>query len=109
VASAATDVGATAIPVANAISFSAGETITIGSGANLETAVVVSAPRRGPATGAAITVAAPLKFAHTAGTQVSGTGITLAAALTREHAGGALVSGSVPTPGAPNQYSAKRQ
>jgi hypothetical protein len=98
---AATDVGATAIPVAGAFGFSPGQTITIGSGANSEAAVVVSAPRRGAAT---ITVAAPLTFAHAAGAQVSGAGITLTTALARAHASGTPVAGNVPTPGAPNQY-----
>jgi hypothetical protein len=59
--------------------------------------------------GAAITVAAPLKFAHAAGAQLSGSGITLTAALTKAHASGAQVAGSVPTPGAPNQYFRRRQ
>ena len=99
---AATDKGATAIPVASAFGFSPGQTITIGSGATSETEVVVSAAgRRGPAT---ITVASPLTLAHAAGAEVSGTGITLATALARTHAGGAPVAGNVPTPGAPNQY-----
>jgi hypothetical protein len=100
----ATAVGATVIPVGNAMGFSAGQTITIDSGANSETAVVAFAARRGATT---ITVAAPLKFVHAAGAQVSGSGITLAAALTREHASGAQVAGNVPTPGAPNQYERK--
>ena len=98
---AATSVGATTVPVAGAIGFSPGQAITIDSGANSEAAVVVSAPRRGAAT---IIVAAPLKFAHAAGTQLSGTGITLTAALTHEHASGAQVAGNAPTPGARNQY-----
>jgi len=105
---AATGVGATVIPVAGAIGFSAGQTITIDSGANSETAVVVSTTGGGRggrgSGGAAITVAAPLTLAHAAGAQVSGTGITLTAALNRAHDGGAQVASSVPTPGAPNQY-----
>ena len=99
---AATVVGATVIPVAGGMGFSAGQTITIDSGANQETAVVVSAT--GGRGGATITVAAPLTFAHAAGAQVSGSGITLTAALTLAHASGAQVAGSVPTPGAPNRY-----
>ena len=43
--------------------------------------------------GATITVAAPLKFAHELGAQVSGTGITLKAALKQAHARGARVIG----------------
>jgi hypothetical protein len=102
----AIDAGATVIPVASVEGFSPGEIITIDSGANLETAVVAAAARRGPAV---ITVAAPLKSAHAAGAQVSGTGITLTDALTQAHAGGAQIAGSVPpTPGAPNQYHRRR-
>ncbi len=101
---AAIGAGATTIPVAGAFGFIPGQTITIDSGGNAETAVVVSTPRRGAA---AITVAAPLKFAHAAGAQVSGTGITLSAALTREHAAGAQIAGNVPTPGSPNQYEGR--
>ena len=104
---AATDAGATVVPVGSTEGFSAGETITIDSGANVETAVVAAvAGRRGPAQ---ITVAAPLKLAHAAGAQVSGTGITLSAALAQAHASGTQIAGSLPTPGAPNQYSRKRQ
>jgi FAD/FMN-containing dehydrogenase len=98
---AATAAGATVIPVSSATGFSPGQTITMGSGADYETAVVVSTTRF-PA--AAITVAAPLTVAHAAGAQVSGTGITLNAALTRAHAIGAQVKDDVPTPGAPNWY-----
>jgi len=109
---AATNVGATVIPVAGGAGFSAGQTITIDSGANQETAVVASTgrggpPGGGPGGGATITVAAPLKSAHEAGAQVSGTGITLTRALTKAHDSGAQVASSVPTPGAPNQYSRK--
>jgi hypothetical protein len=104
-------VGATVIPVASGIGFAAGQTITIESGANHETAVVASTTgggrgggRGGAGTGATITVARPLTFAHAAGGQVSGSGITLTAALTQAHAGGAQVASNVPTPGAPNKY-----
>jgi hypothetical protein len=103
---AATAAGATVIPVASPMGFSAGQTVNIESGANFETAVVVSIGR-GPG-GATITVAAPLKFAHTAGAQVSGSGITLTRALTRAHASGAQVGSDVPTPGAPNRYYGRR-
>jgi non-reducing end alpha-L-arabinofuranosidase len=101
----ATDVGATAIPVASLIGIRVGQTITIGSGENFETAVVVSNNRFG----ATITVAAPLKFAHGVGAQVSGTGITLTTALTQAHAGTAQVAGSASTPGAPNRYDRRHQ
>ena len=99
--------GATVVPVASGAGFSAGQTITIDSGANHETAVVVSTT--GGRGGATITVARPLTFAHAAGAQVSGSGITLTAALTRAHASGAQVASDVPTPGAPNQYYGRRR
>jgi hypothetical protein len=83
------------------VGFSPGQTITIDSGANHETAVVVSTTRWG---GARITVAAPLTHAHEAGAQVSGTGITLTTALTNAHGVGAEIATHVPTPRAPNQY-----
>jgi len=106
-AGAAINAGATAIPVAGAIGFSAGQRITIDSGPNEETAVVAStAGGRG---GATIAVTAPLTFAHAAGTSIAGTGITLARPLTRAHAAGAQVASDLPTPGAPNKYSAGRR
>lgn len=99
--SAATAIGSTVIPVASARGFSRGQTITVGSGANRETAIVASTSRFRRAT---ITVAAPLKFAHAAGAQISGTGVSLEAPLAREHASEAQVAGSASTPGAPNHY-----
>jgi hypothetical protein len=111
----ATSAGATVIPVASAAGFSAGQTVNIDSGANFETAVVVSigrgpgGPGRGGPGGATITVAAPLRFAHTAGAQVSGSGLALTTALTRAHAAGARVASHAPTPGAPNQYYGRRR
>jgi hypothetical protein len=108
--SSATDAGATVIPVGSLEGFSEGETVTIYSdiysGANAETAVITAVSRRGP-TGT-ITVAAPLKLAHGAGTWVYGTGITLTAPLTQAHGYGAQIADSVPTPGAANQYSRRR-
>jgi hypothetical protein len=100
--STAIGAGATVIPVASAVGFRDGQTITIDSGANSETVVVASIRRFGAA---AITVSAPLAHAHAADAQVSGTGINLTAALTRGHASGAQVADNVPTPGAPNRYS----
>jgi protein ImuB len=77
---------------------------TIDEGANSETAVVSSIRARGAAT---ITVVAPLARGHAAGAQISGSGISLTTPLTRTHTDGAQVSDSVPTPGAPNQYSGR--
>jgi hypothetical protein len=114
----ATNVGAIVISVAGRPAFVAGETITVDDGANDETAVVVStagvgrggAPGGGPggAATSTVTVAAPLRFAHAAGAQVSGTGITVTAALTRAHENGAQVADNAPTPGAPNRYHRAR-
>jgi hypothetical protein len=78
-----------------------GQTITIGSGANRETAVILRTTRF-PETSIVVTKA--LTMAHMAGAQVSGTGITLAAPLTHSHAREAVVTGSISTPGAPNHY-----
>ena len=100
----AVNAGATDVPVAIVAGFSAGQAITIGNGSRDENAVVVSINRFG----ATITVAAPLKFAHELGAQVSGTGITVTPALKQAHASGAQVTGNVPTPGAPNQYYDRR-
>jgi hypothetical protein len=82
--------------------FSAGQAITIGSGTQAETDAIASVTRFGAA---AITLAAPLTLAHSAGAQISGTGIALTAALIRPHAHGVPVTDNVPTPGAPNRYS----
>ncbi len=100
----ATPAGATVIPVPNVSGFETGQSITIDSGVNQETALVASIAR-GRA-GASVTVAAPLKFAHAAGAQVSGSGIALKSALSRAHRMGAPVTSEVPTPGAPNKYYA---
>ena len=100
----ATRAGATVIPVAGGVGFTAGQSITIDSGANQETAIVASTG--GGRGGATITVAAALQSAHAAGAQVSGSGITLTNGLTKAHAAGAQVASHLPTPGAPNQYSA---
>ena len=107
----ATTAGATVIPVAGSMGFSAGQNITIDDGANQEIAVIASVAgggRGGRGGGSTITVAAPLKFAHAERAQVAGSGITVTAALTKAHDAGAQVATSVPTPGAPNQYYRKR-
>jgi hypothetical protein len=103
----AINAGATVIPVASPFGFAAGQTITVEN----ETAVVASIAGGGRGgggrggAGATITVTAPLKSAHAAGTSVSGSGITLSTGLTKAHAIGAQIAGSVPTPGAPNHYA----
>jgi hypothetical protein len=94
--------GATVLPVAGAMGFTAGQTIGIDSGANQETAVIASFS--GGRGGMRINVAAPLTHAHTGGAQISGTGITVTGPLTKTHTSGAQVASDVPTPGAPNKY-----
>jgi hypothetical protein len=95
----ASAVGATNIKVAGVADFSAGQTIIIDTGANRETAVIATVGTPGAST---------VGTATSAGAQVSGSGITLSTALTRAHEAGAQVAASVPTPGAPNQYSRRR-
>jgi hypothetical protein len=101
-ANAAVSAGASVIPVGSVMGFAAGQTILVGSGAEQETAVVASVTFG--FRNSSITIAAPLKSAHTAGTAVSGTGITLKSALTKAHGSGTQVALTLPTPGAPNQY-----
>jgi hypothetical protein len=110
---AAAQQGATNISVASVEGFVPGQTFTIGTGSDMETAIIasVTAARRrygstnGPSD--AITITAPLKFAHNAGAQVFGSGISLVAPLTRAHNNGTQVAGNIPTPGGPNQYARK--
>ena len=118
--SAASLTGATNIKVASVAGFGAGQTITIDTGANLETAVIATVGTAGATTvGAAIDVGATvIAVANTAGFSagqsitvdsgvnqetavvLSATGgrggarITLAAPLTRAHAAGSQVSGT---------------
>ena len=105
-AAAAISTGATTVPVASPAGFAEGQTITIGSGSDAETAVVTSIRFWGES---ALVVSAPLKHAQPAGAQVSGSGITLATALSQAHAKGAKISDNLPTPGAPNRYTARAQ
>jgi hypothetical protein len=64
-------VAATTIPVSAASQFAAGDTITIGTAGNTETATVTAT------TATTLTVAAPLQFAHGAGEAVVRTGGSL--------------------------------
>jgi hypothetical protein len=99
---AATDVGATAIPV-NGGGFAVGQAVVIDNGANRENATI--AAMQGGRGGARLTVSPALRFAHPSGALVAGSGITLAAPLARAHAAGAQVITDLPTPGAPNKVS----
>ena len=105
-ASAATQVGDAVIPVAATGGFVVGQSITIDSGANQETTTIALV--QGGRGGARITVTAPLKIAHPAGTPLAGSGITLTTPLARAHPGGAVVTTDLPTPGAANKYSNPR-
>ena len=105
-AGAATQVGDTVIPVAATAGFVVGQSITIDSGANQETATIALV--QGGRGGARITVTAPLKIAHPAGTPLAGSGITLTTPLVRAHPRGAVVTAELPTPGAANKYSNPR-
>ena len=73
--------------------FTAGDTITIGSGASAESATIQSVGSAG-ATGTGLTLTAPLAAAQPAGASVSdpGSGVTLSAPLSRAHAAGAPVT-----------------
>lgn len=106
-------IGSTDIPVESVEGFSAGQTITIGSGETIETAVVASVTNRprwgrrpatndGPST--FVSLSKPITKEHQVGEQVSGSGITLATPLKRAHKNGDQVASNVPTPGAPNQF-----
>jgi len=102
---AAAQAGDTVLPVVSTAGFSPGQTITIDSGANQEVAVVAAAA--GGRGGARLTVAAPLQRTHAQNALVSGSGITLATGLAKPHAAGTLMLSDLPTPGAPNRYSAR--
>ena len=104
--SAATQVGDAVIPVAATGGFAVGQSIAIGSGANQETTTIAAV--QGGRGGARITLTAPLKIAHPAGTPLAGSGITLRAPLVRDHPGGAVVMTDLPTPGTANKYSNPR-
>ncbi len=94
----ATAAGATVVPVVSSTGFAVGGTITIDSGANLETATVTATAGGGSPS---VTVSAPLTLAHAVGVQVSGPGITLSAPLAKAHASGAIVYGTWLTFAAP--------
>ena len=105
-AGAATQVGSTVIPVAATAGFVVGQSITIDSGADQETATIVQV--QGGRGGARITVTMPLTRAHPAGAPLAGSGITLTTPLARAHPRGAVVVAELPTPGAANRYSNPR-
>jgi hypothetical protein len=100
------DAGATVIPVEGVVGFSEGQSVSIDTGANAETAVIQYIHSFG---GASITFRSPLNRAHAKGAMVCGTGITLSTALTREHPSGTPVAEHAPTPGELNQYRSRPQ
>jgi hypothetical protein len=83
-----------------------GQSITIDSGANQETATIAAV--QGGRGGARITVATPLRIAHQAGAPLAGSGITITTPLTVDQPRGAAMTAERPTPGAPNRYSNPR-
>ncbi|MGJ5817200.1 arabinofuranosidase catalytic domain-containing protein [Paludibaculum fermentans] len=90
--SAASAAGATNIKVAASDNVRPGDTLTIGTGGRKEIATVKSAGSSG-ASGAGIDLAAPLKFDHAAGIDVSdvGTGISFTPATRFPHVSGDAV------------------
>jgi len=111
--------GSKVILVSGIEGFSAGQTIVIDNGTKQETAVVVAlaaAPRRfGAPRGGnvalpsdTIKITMPLKFGHAVGSEAAGSGISFTAPLSKSYDRGTLVAGSIPTPGEPNQYTAKK-
>lgn len=92
--------GATTIPVTSPFGLENGQTITVNSGNDAETVTIAAIRRFGEP---AIVIAAPLKQAHPAGSEVSGTGLTLGSPLTRTHAAGAQIGVNLPTPGTANE------
>jgi hypothetical protein len=103
---AATQAGDRVIPVAATVGFVVGQSITIDSAANQETATI--AVVQGGRGGARVTVTAPLRLAHAAGTPLAGSGITLTRPLARAHSPGAVLTTDLPTPGSANKYSNPR-
>jgi hypothetical protein len=74
--------------------------------ANQETATIAQV--QGGRGGVRITVTAPLKIAHPAGTPLAGSGITLTMPLGRAHPRGTVVPADLPTPGVANKYPKPR-
>jgi hypothetical protein len=105
-AGAATQAGDSVIPVAATAGFVVGQSITIDSGANQETATIAAV--QGGRGGARITATAPLRLAHPAGAALAGSGITLTTPLANAHPRGAVMTAELPTPGAANKYSNPR-
>ena len=89
---AITPAGATNIKVASISGLAAGLSLTIDTGANLETAVVASVGTAGAA-GTGVTLTSALAFTHTGAAAITWvpTGITLTAPLTKAHQTGADV------------------
>ena len=96
------EAGATVIHVPSTMSFNDGQTVTVGMGADAETAKIAHTT----SWARTITLSAPLVHAHASGTEVSGTGLTLTAPLNRDHGRESQVTGNPPTPAASNQYLA---
>ncbi len=95
--SVATTAGATGIRVASTTGMTAGDTLLVDTGANLETGTIASIPSPAPASpNPNVLLAGPLSLAHNSGVAVQdpGTGIGFTPALTMAHATGVWVEGS---------------
>ncbi len=103
---AAAQVGGTALSVQNPMGLREGDTLTIGVGAGAETVVITAVSRR---PSPSVSLARPLRLAHSAGTQVAGSGFTLATPLQKAHARLGRITGNPSTPGAPNRYTARAE
>ncbi len=90
--SAASTAGSTNVKVASVSGLVVGHNLVIDTGANLESDQIVSVGTAG-ASGAGVTLAAPLQLAHAAGATArdEGTGITLSAPLQFAHAASTAV------------------
>lgn len=94
--------GATSLQVANAKPFLPGETVTIRDANGSEEITITSVGNWNNR----LTLSAPLKHAYATGAEVFGSGLTLATPLAASHATGSQIATDLPTPGAPNAYSA---
>ena len=107
--SADTPKGEIRIAVAGAQGFQAGQTVQIGSGTYVISAVQ-AAPRRGfggrggqqPQQPDYITLVSGLNEDVPAGTYLTGSGITLGAPVTKNHGAGDAFTATMSTPGKPN-------
>ena len=104
--SAAVQAGQTDVPLQNAMGFVEGQQAILGNGADAESVVVKAVSRR---PNPHLTLSAPTRASHAAGTEAAGTGLILALPLKAAHEQASGVGGHAATPGAPNHYEARVQ